>query len=59
MLCGGAGIVLQAGQAEIDAGGVEQGQGFMVLQARVPETIRHLVADMGQLGCGEPSGQVG
>jgi hypothetical protein len=54
----GAGIMAKAREAEIDPRAVEQSERAVVVAAEVPGPVRHLVADMGELGGREPAGEV-
>jgi hypothetical protein len=50
-----AGVVAQAREAEVGTQAVEQPQRARVLQLGRPHAVRHLVADQGELGGGEPA----
>jgi hypothetical protein len=54
----GAGVVLQAGQREVGAQAVEQGQRPVLLHGRVPDPVGDLVADEGQVRGREEAGDV-
>jgi hypothetical protein len=54
----GAGVVAQAGQREVGAQAVEQGQRPGLLHRRAPHPVGDLVADEGQVGGREEAGDV-
>ena len=59
MLGRGAGVMLEPRQAEVGARGVEQRQRAGRVDREVPAAVGDLVADVDQLGRGEPARQFG